>query len=61
MDTEMYTEMVIEGLEQAKIVIEKWIPMFEQYNSPAVIDDAIALIRNQQEEINKWIEAYSEY
>ncbi len=41
-------EKVIRGLENAKNVIENWIPMFEQYNSPAVIDEAIALIEEQE-------------
>lgn len=46
-----YREKVIEILEKAKTVIEKWIPMFEQYNTPAGIDDAIALLKKQEEQI----------
>ena len=41
-------EKVIKGLEKAKMVIEQWIPMFEQYNTPAVIDDAVALLKEQE-------------
>jgi hypothetical protein len=38
-------EKVIECLQKAKMVIETWVPMFEQYNTPAGIDDAIALLK----------------
>jgi len=41
-------ENVIKGLEQAKKVIELWIPMFEQYNTPAVIDVAIDLLKERE-------------
>ena len=40
-------EKVIEGLENAKEVIEVWIPMFEQHNSPSTIDCAIELLKEQ--------------
>lgn len=39
------TNKVIEILNKAKTIIEKWVPMFEQYNTPAGIDDAIALLK----------------
>lgn len=41
-------EKVIEILNKAKTIIEKWVPMFEQYNTPAGIDDAIALLKEQE-------------
>ena len=41
-------EKVIEILNNAKTIIEKWVPMFEQYNTPAGIDDAIALLKEQE-------------
>ena len=41
-------EKVIEILEKAKTIIEGWVPMFEQYNTPAGIDDAIALLKAQE-------------
>lgn len=44
-------EKVIDGLEKAKEVIEAWIPMFEQHNSPFTIDCAIKLLEEQEEEI----------
>lgn len=40
-------EKVIEILEKAKTIIEGWVPMFEQYNTPAGIDYAIALLKEQ--------------
>ncbi len=40
-------EKVFKGLEKAKNVIEEWVPMFEQYNTPSVIDVAIALLKEQ--------------
>lgn len=40
-------EKVIEILNNAKTIIEKWVPMFEQYNTPAGIDDAITLLKEQ--------------
>lgn len=43
-------ENVIEVLEKAKTVIENWVPMFEQYNTPAGIDYAIALLKEQETE-----------
>ena len=46
-------EKVIEILEKAKTIIEEWIPMFEQYNTPAGIDEAIALLKEQEA---KWVE-----
>lgn len=46
-------EKVIKGLGKAKMVIEQWIPMFEQYNTPAVINEAIAMLKEQEA---KWIE-----
>ena len=42
-------EKVINGLEKAKMVIEQWIPMFEQYNTPTVIDEAIVILKEQEE------------
>ena len=44
----MEKEKVIKCLQKAKIVIETWIPMFEQYNTPAGIDAAIALLKEQE-------------
>lgn len=41
-------DKVIEILEKAKTVIEQWIPMFWQYNTPAGIDDAISLLKEQE-------------
>lgn len=41
-------EKVIEILEKAKTIIEGWVPMFEQYNTPAGIDYAIALLKEQE-------------
>ena len=41
-------EKVIAGLEKAKEVIEAWIPMFEQHNSPFTIDCAIELLKEQK-------------
>lgn len=41
-------ERVIETLEKAKMIIEGWVPMFEQYNTPDGIDVAIALLREQK-------------
>lgn len=40
-------EKVIEVLGKAKTVIENWVPMFEQYNTPAGIDYAIDLLKEQ--------------
>lgn len=42
-------EKIINGLEKAKMVIEQWIPMFEQYNTPTVIDEAIVILKEQKE------------
>ena len=42
-------EKIINGLEKAKMVIEQWIPMFEQYNTPTVIDEAIVILKGQEE------------
>lgn len=42
---------VIEILEKAKTIIERWVPMFEQYNTPAGIDEAIDLLKEQKERI----------
>jgi len=49
-------DKVIKILEKAKTVIENWVPMFEQYNTPAGIDDAIALLKEQEavEPINSY-------
>ena len=44
-------EKVINVLEKAKNIIEQWIPLFEQHNTPSAIDDAIALLKEQP----KWI------
>ena len=44
-------EKVIEGLEIAKKVIEAWIPMFEQYNSPFTIDCASELLKEYKKGI----------
>ena len=41
-------EKVIENLEKAKTIIEEWIPMFEQYNTPAGIDDAIDMLKAKE-------------
>lgn len=41
-------EKVIENLEKAKMIIEKWVPMFEQYNTPFGIDVAIDLLKEQE-------------
>jgi len=38
---------IIEALGKAIEVIEKWVPMFEQYNTPAAIQDAITLLEEQ--------------
>ena len=46
-------EKVIECLEKSKMVIEKWVPMFEQYNTPSGIDDAIVLLKEQERRINE--------
>lgn len=44
----MDKEKVIECLQKAKMVIETWVPMFEQYNTPSGIDDAIAILKEQE-------------
>ena len=46
-------EKVIEILEKAKTIIEGWVPMFEQYNTPAGIDYAIAMLKEQEQEISR--------
>ena len=46
-------ENVIEILEKAKTIIEEWIPMFEQYNTPAGIDDAIDILKEQDDKIRQ--------
>jgi len=38
---------IIEALGKAIEVIEKWVPMFEQCNTPAAIQDAITLLEEQ--------------
>lgn len=48
-------EKVTEILEKAKTIIENWVPMFEQYNTPAGIDDAIVLLKEQEEQKQKWL------
>ena len=48
----MDMEKVIEGLERAKKVIEDWIPIFEQRNSPFTIDCAIELLKQQKEDLD---------
>lgn len=40
-------DKVISGLEDAKRVIENYVPMFYQLNSPASIDYAIELLKEQ--------------
>ena len=58
----MDREKVIECLQKAKIVIETWVPMFEQYNTPAGIDDAIALLKQhgaEIEQLNRFINGFS--
>ena len=58
----MDREKVIECLQKAKMVIETWVPMFEQYNTPAGIDDAIALLKQQGaeiEQLNRFINGFS--
>ena len=49
----MDRDKVIECLQKAKMVIETWVPMFEQYNTPAGIDDAIILLKEQEAEIRQ--------
>ena len=49
----MDREKVIEILEKAKTIIEKWVPMFEQYNTPAGIDDAILLLKEQEAKLKQ--------
>lgn len=49
-------EKVTEILEKAKTIIENWVPMFEQYNTPAGIDDAIVLLKEQEARILGWDE-----
>lgn len=44
----MDREKVIEILEKAKNIIENWVPMFEQYNTPSGIDEAIAILKEQE-------------
>lgn len=44
-------EKVIGTLEKAKTIIEEWIPMFEQYNTPAGIDEAIDMLKEQEAKI----------
>ena len=39
---------IIEALGKAIEVIEKWVPMFEQCNTPAAIQDAITLLKAQE-------------
>lgn len=39
---------IIEALGKAIEVIEKWVPMFEQCNTPAAIQDAITLLKVQE-------------
>ena len=39
---------IIEVLGKAIEVIEKWVPMFEQCNTPAAIQDAIILLKAQE-------------
>ena len=51
-------EKVIEILEKAKTIIEGWVPMFEQYNTPAGIDDAIALLKAQEPVKPKKVKGY---
>ena len=41
-------DKVIENLEKAKTIIEKWVPMFEQHNTPFGIDVAIGLLKEQE-------------
>lgn len=58
------TQKIIDGLETAKYVINKWIPMFEQYNTPSVIDDAIRELmekRPKEECTAKWIDDHCSY
>lgn len=47
-------EKVIEILEKAKTIIEGWVPMFEQYNTPAGIDYVIALLKEQEAKAGTW-------
>ncbi len=57
-------EKIIESLEKAKTIIENWIPMFEQYNTPFGIDCAIVLLKEQEkleERLQHAIEAGEEY
>ena len=41
-------EKVIQGLEGAVQDIERWIPMFEQHNAPAIIEEAISMLKEQE-------------
>ena len=54
-------ESLAENLEKAKEVIETWVPMFEQYNSPASIDYAIEVLKAQHKLIDELFEAQAHY
>lgn len=41
-------QKICNALEKAKDIIEQWIPMFEQYNTPSAIDDALELLKKQE-------------
>ena len=44
-----------------KTIIEEWVPILEQYNTPAGIDEAIALLKEQEAikpTINEYGKAY---
>ena len=56
-------DKVIEILNKAKTIIEKWVPMFDQYNTPDGIDVAIALLKEQEavvrcKDCENWIPGY---
>ena len=48
MEPSIDRDKVVENLEKAKTIIEKWVPMFEQYNTPFGIDVAIGLLKEQE-------------
>lgn len=35
-------------MKKQKTIIEKWVPMFEQYNTPFGVDRAIGLLKDQE-------------
>ena len=53
-------QKIVDGLNKAKAIIEQWIPMFEQHNTPSAIDDAIDLLKEQDEQERKWLQRIAE-